>query len=38
MDWKGFGYVFWLASVASLLGLMLMGFFIYRFSDKVLDS
>ena len=35
MEWFGFGYVFWLASAFTILGLALMGIFILRFSEQV---
>ena len=38
MEWLGFGYVFWTASALTAVGLVLMGWFIFRFYEQVMES
>jgi len=35
MDWQGFGYIFWIASAFTALGLLLMAGFIFFFAEEV---
>lgn len=38
MDWQGFGYVFWLASGLTAIGLGLMSLFMNRYREQVFEA